>query len=66
MGPAEIYTASRTRLMGLAPSLTADQRYLLVGLLKQGGGDVYLNVGARRQSGPTPAAQVPVLSGDRR
>jgi hypothetical protein len=47
------------------PPLTAGQRYLLVALLKQGGGDVYLNVGARRESDTTPAANVPVLAGAR-
>ncbi len=52
-------------VFGATAPLTAGQRYLLVGLLKQGTGDVYLNVGARRASGTTPAAQVPVLSGDR-
>ena len=47
------------------PPLGAGRRYLLVGLLKQGGGDVHLNVGARPQNGTTPAAQVPVLAGGR-
>ncbi|HMO65567.1 MAG TPA: Ig-like domain-containing protein, partial [Verrucomicrobiota bacterium] len=41
--------------------LAAGQRYLLQGLLKQGGGDVYLRVGARSSSG----TGVPeVLTGD--
>jgi len=45
-------------------SLTSGQRYLLRGLLKQGGGDVYLNVAARLQGSGTPPASLPVLGGN--
>ena len=47
------------------PSLTSSSRYLLVGLLKQGTGDAYLNVAARRQGDNAPVASLPVLGGDR-
>jgi hypothetical protein len=45
-------------------SLTSGQRHLLRGLLKQGGGDVYLNVAARLQGSGTPPASLPVLGGN--
>jgi hypothetical protein len=45
-------------------SLTAGTPYLLRGLLKQGGGDVYLEVAAARQTSPPPQADtLPILSG---
>ena len=46
-------------------SLAAGQRYLLQGLVKSGGGDVYLNVAAKPSSSPTPAAELSVLAGGR-
>jgi hypothetical protein len=53
-------------ILGTSSSLAAGQRYLLVGLLKQGGGDVYLNVAARPNGSATPpAAELPVLGGER-
>jgi len=49
----------------LTAPLTAGQRYLLVGLLKQGGGSVYFNVAARHEADPTPTASLTALGGDR-
>lgn len=49
---------------GVSPALASGQRYLLQGLLKQGGGNVYLNVAARQQGSPTPPDSLPVLSGN--
>ncbi len=51
----------------LAPSsaLAGGQRYLLEGLLKSDGGDVYLNVAAQPSTSSTPASGLPVLSGAR-
>src|SRR5205807_10048956 len=40
------------------------QRYLLVGLLKQATGPVYLNVAAKLASDATPAANLQALSGN--
>lgn len=45
--------------------LVAGQRYLLEALLKQGGGDVYINVAAAPDDSNTPAADLPVLGGAR-
>jgi hypothetical protein len=46
------------------PSLQADTSYLLVGELKQGGGDVFLNVAARPGSvGDPPAEDLDALGG---
>jgi hypothetical protein len=45
-----------------SPNLSAGSSYRLVGLLKQAGGDVYLNVGARPSGAGTPAIEdLPVL-----
>ena len=47
------------------PSLTAGQGYLLYGLLKQGGGDVYLNVAGRASGANTPPVEsLQPLGGD--
>jgi len=48
-----------------SPSLAVGQKYLLVGLLQQSGGDVYLNVAAQPVAGAVPAAGLPVLGGNR-
>jgi hypothetical protein len=45
-------------------SLAAGRRYLLAGLVQNGGGDVFLHVGARPPGSQTPAAEVPVLADD--
>jgi len=47
------------------PSLTAQQDYLLRGVLKQGGGDATLQLAARISGASSPdAATLPILSGD--
>lgn len=46
--------------------MTAGQNYLVTALLKQGGGDVYFNLAARRSGLVTPPAeQLQALAGDR-
>ncbi len=65
LGVFSLTAAFDDATVGTTPALNSGSRYLLVGLLKQGGGDVYLNVGARRQGDSTAAAQVPVLGGAR-
>jgi hypothetical protein len=45
-------------------SLTAGQSYLLVGVLKQAGGDVYLHLAAKPESSAAPVASLPVLGGN--
>lgn len=52
-------------LAAVTGPLVAGQRYLLEGLLKQGGGDVYINVAAAPDTSTTPAADLPVLGGAR-
>jgi hypothetical protein len=49
---------------GVSPALTSGQLYMLRGLLKQGGGDVYFDVAARPQGSATPPASLPVLGGN--
>lgn len=51
-------------LFGTSSSLSAGRSYLLAGLLKSGGGDVFLNVAARRNNASTPSADLPVLGGN--
>lgn len=46
-----------------SPALTSGKRYLLVGLLKSDGADVYMNVAAQPGSASAPAASLPVLRG---
>lgn len=46
-------------------ALTANQKYLLVGLVQSGGGDIYLNVAAKLTSASTPAASLTALGGAR-
>jgi hypothetical protein len=48
-----------------SPALATGQRYLLEGLLKSDGGDVYLNVAAQPATSSTPASSLPVLGGNR-
>ncbi|MEO7678122.1 MAG: Ig-like domain-containing protein [Verrucomicrobiota bacterium] len=50
--------------IGTSPSLASGSRYLLQGQLKQGAGDVYINVAARLQGSGTPPASLPVLGGN--
>src|SRR6185369_9703218 len=50
--------------IGVSPTLVSGQRYLLQGLLKQGTGDVYLDVAARQQGSSTSPASLPVLGGN--
>ena len=49
---------------GVSPALATGQRYLLQGVLKQGGGDVYFDVAARLQGSGTPPANLPILAGN--
>jgi hypothetical protein len=49
---------------GTSSALASGQRYLLRALLKQGGGDVYVNVAARVQGSGTPPDSLPVLGGN--
>ena len=48
----------------VSPPLTAGKKYFLEGLLKQGPGDIYLNVAAKPSTSSLPAASLPVLSGN--
>ena len=48
-----------------SPDLASGQRYLLEGLLKSDGGDVYLNVAAQPSTSSAPASSLPVLGGNR-
>ncbi len=50
-------------IVAQSSSLSASQKYLLVGLVKSDGGDVYLNVAAQPSTSATPAASLPVLGG---
>lgn len=52
-------------IVAQSPSLTANQKYLLTGLVKSDGGDVYLNVAAQGSSSSTPAASLSALGGAR-
>ncbi|HKS36414.1 MAG TPA: hypothetical protein VJW76_04430, partial [Verrucomicrobiae bacterium] len=47
-----------------SPALTANQRYLLVGLVKQDGGDVYIQIGARPPGSAQAPETLPVLGGN--
>ncbi len=51
--------------VGTSPDLLSGQRYALVGLLKQGGGDVYLRVATRRAGDATAPGDLPLLGGAR-
>ncbi|MGZ8939303.1 MAG: Ig-like domain-containing protein, partial [Limisphaerales bacterium] len=48
-----------------SPSLNSGQRYLLEGLVKSDGGDVYMNVAAQPATSPTPGSTLPVLGWNR-
>lgn len=48
-----------------SPELAANQKYLLTGLVKSDGGDVYMNVAAQPSTSSTPAANLSFLGGAR-
>jgi hypothetical protein len=50
--------------IGVSPALGSGQRYLLQGLLKQGTGDVYVDVAVRPQGSSTSPASLPILGGN--
>jgi hypothetical protein len=52
-------------IIAASPSLQAGQKYQLVGLVKSGGADVFLNVAAQAASSSTAASNLTVLAGSR-
>lgn len=65
IGRFPLLAAYDSAVFASSPSLSVNQSYLLVGLLKQVGGAVYLNVAARRSGDATSVTSALELAGNR-